>query len=79
MSDLTIHGTPVCESCEDWQATINDDWSCKAYKFGQGKPCKHIEEAKPSRCGWNNELEVRPYTRVCPDCGAPTRVVQVGA
>lgn len=62
---------------------VQYDWSCtcKGYKFRHG--CRHIEDSKGERCGWNNELDpglqpdfVNGEAR-CPKCGGPITLVQV--
>jgi hypothetical protein len=73
----------------DPKASYQYDWSCTchAFKFGGGKPCKHIKavEASKARCGWNGCLEpfVTPGTDAngepcCPECGGPVEVFRVG-
>lgn len=48
--------------------------TCDAFKFGKGKECKHITEAKKSHCMFNHDAccggggaEVKG--NVCPNCG----------
>lgn len=52
--------------------------SCHAFKFGKGKPCKHIEEVKKSgeHCKWmqfltGEEVAEKDGQKVCPNCGLP--------
>jgi hypothetical protein len=56
--------------------------TCPAYKFGKGKPCKHIEAAKKSHCGWmefadggevKHDANGKP---VCPNCGQPVAAMR---
>ena len=66
---------------------VQYDWTCtcKAYQYGGGKYCKHIEAVKAAkkRCGWNAELEptaqvlTRDGENVCPHCGGPVESIQV--
>jgi hypothetical protein len=45
--------------------------TCKAYKYGKGVHCKHIERAKTSRCGWMQFLDGEDVAESsCPRCGA---------
>lgn len=57
------------------------DWSCTcdAYKFGRGRPCKHIKQvdASKARCAWNETLDLVELVATCPCCGANTEPVQV--
>lgn len=48
--------------------------TCEAFKFGKGKPCKHIEEAKTRHCMFNHEAACgggcdTTGLDVCPKCG----------
>ena len=61
------------------------DWecSCPAFKYGRGKHCKHIEQAKKEKCDWNKEgcytgsdLKANP-DGTCPKCGGETEVIKV--
>lgn len=55
----------------------NYSCSCDSFKFGKGKPCKHIEQVKKSdlHCNWmgftdgGKPVEVNGEKR-CPKCGA---------
>lgn len=59
--------------------------TCKAYEFGGGKYCKHIEAVKNLnlRCGWNAELEptaqvlTRDGEHKCPHCGGDVESIKV--
>lgn len=59
--------------------------TCKAYQYGGGKHCKHIEAVKLSkvRCGWNAELEPTAQALTsdgenkCPHCGGPVESIAV--
>jgi hypothetical protein len=71
-----------------WPHEVQYDYTCtcKAFTFGKGKYCKHIESVKHLRCGWNAELEPsaqpdsgEPDNRpVCPSCGEEAVPIQVG-
>lgn len=55
---------------------------CEAYKFGQGKPCKHILAVKDQKCDWNHEAcmgsgEDRPANGKCPKCGGEISVIRI--
>ena len=61
------------------------DWSCTCKGFKFRGTCRHIEEAKAERCGWNGELEVGAQADrdandnpICPECGGPLTAVNVG-
>ena len=42
-----------------WPHEVQYDYTCTcdAFKYGRGKPCKHIEGVRGLRCGWNSELD----------------------
>jgi len=69
-----------------WPHEVQYDYTCtcKAFKFGRGSYCKHIEEVKHLRCGWNYELDVCAEIEeddggnVCPECGGPVEAMRVG-
>lgn len=51
--------------------------TCDAFKFGKGKPCKHIEQVKASgqHCNWNQFIDggqpaEKDGEKCCPKCGA---------
>jgi len=59
--------------------------NCQAFKFGKGKPCKHIEEVIDSgkRCGWMQVIDggipLEPLCdghKVCPRCGSDVSVAR---
>lgn len=57
--------------------------TCQAFKFGKGKPCKHIEEVINSRkrCGWMQLIEggeplEKDGCKVCPKCGCDVSVAR---
>jgi len=93
MHDHITFTVPVCQSALDWETTINGytvrfgltprgpyqyDWSCTCKGFRFRGTCKHIEQAKPQRCGWNQCLEpTTEATDTCPLCGSPTVLVNV--
>lgn len=59
--------------------------TCHAFKFGKGKPCKHIEEVKKSgkHCKWMQFLEggkvaEKDGQKVCPNCGLPAHPQRYG-
>jgi hypothetical protein len=66
---------PPNHECQyDWTCT------CKAFKFGKGKPCKHIKEVDNNRekhgfCGWHQfmdggePVEGKGMEYFCPRCG----------
>lgn len=52
--------------------------TCHAFKFGKGKPCKHIEQVKKSgqHCKWTQftdggEVVKKNGEFFCPHCGLP--------
>ncbi len=52
--------------------------TCDAFKFGKGKPCKHIAEVKKTdlHCNWNQFIEGgqpvdKNGEKCCPKCGGP--------
>ena len=55
------------------------NWSCSCPAGQAGKRCRHIEDAKTQRCGWNSELEPQriPDGHVCPWCRGPLKYVKV--
>lgn len=69
------------------QTDVQFDFSCtcKAYKYGHGGYCKHINLVSTHRCGWDSfhdagEPTINPDgTYACPDCGSEAKVYQYGA
>lgn len=55
------------------------DWECECQGFQSRKTCRHIDEAKQHRCGWNKHLESysMPEDRKCPDCRGELAFVRV--
>ena len=56
--------------------------TCPAFKFGKGKPCKHINQVKEQACFWHSmfgslQSEEQNKNMVCPDCGGQTEYVRV--
>ncbi len=57
---------------------------CDAFRFGKGKPCKHIKQVQDERCAWNEEAACgsgtreRPANGRCPKCGGELSVIKVG-
>jgi hypothetical protein len=58
--------------------------TCKAFKFGKGKPCKHIKAVQAKTCGWmefvnggdvDHDANGNP---VCPQCGGPVGAMNYG-
>lgn len=51
--------------------------SCQAYKFGKGKQCKHILEARHWHCQWEgkNPKHINGFPS-CPSCYADVIVLQ---
>jgi len=62
--------SPTSECQYDWTC------SCPAFKFRR-KPCKHIEIAKPQRCGWNADFSSMEGHQECPKCGGPVEVLRI--
>lgn len=57
--------------------------TCHSFKFGKGKPCKHIEKVKASgkRCGWMQFIDggtpvEKDGHKVCPKCGDDVSVAR---
>lgn len=55
---------------------------CEAFRFGGGKPCKHIKAVEGERCAWNFEAcmgssEPRPANGKCPKCGGELRGIRI--
>ena len=55
---------------------------CEAFKFGKGKPCKHIKAVEGERCAWNFEAimgssEERPADGKCPVCGGELSGIRI--
>ena len=59
--------------------------TCPSFKFSKKNTCKHIEQVREERCGWNAVLE--PTARCahdsegqpcCPECGGPVTSFRVG-
>lgn len=75
-----------------WPHTVQHDYTCtcQAFRFGNSKNwdkqtyCKHIEQVKDLRCGWNEELEptaepdIVNYKFYCPECGGDALALKVG-
>ena len=59
--------------------------TCESFKFGRGKPCKHIKEIQNSgkHCKWMQFLEggkpvEKDGQKVCPNCGSPVHTRRYG-
>ena len=57
--------------------------TCDAFKFGKGKECKHIVEAKAKHCQWNHEAVCgsslkTPKNHKCPKCGESLVSIAIG-
>ena len=102
MPDLTIVTAWTCQTNQYWRKTVNGylvewrqqapnatvqyDWACTCKGFQFRRQCKHIEQVRDERCGWNETLEPTaqpesggPDNRpLCPECGAEAIPVQVG-
>ncbi len=57
------------------------DWSCDcdAFKFRRKssvRTCKHVEQAKRLRCGWNETMELVSHHEACPQCSGPLKVME---
>lgn len=55
---------------------------CEAFRFGGGKPCKHIKAVEHERCAWNADAvcgssEPYPPNGKCPKCGGELSGVRV--
>lgn len=67
-------------------AYVEYDWSCTCKGFQFRGRCKHIDQVREERCGWNAELEPTaqpdsggPDNRpICPKCGADVIPIRVG-
>lgn len=59
-------------------------WSCECKGFKYRGTCRHIDDAKTKRCGWNGTLEPtleaskRDGEPCCPKCGLDVQAVRVG-
>ena len=99
MPDLTLVTFPICKSVQHWQTTVNGytvyygksngqyqyDYhcDCKAFKFGKGRHCKHIESVRHQRCTWGEDAysgdgERTPENNQCPNCKGEITYIQVG-
>lgn len=67
---------------QDYLHTPYVSCTCKAFKFGKGKHCKHIKAAVELTpfCGWHQQYSSEQQTKkgVCPKCGGETMYVRVG-
>lgn len=53
--------------------------TCPAFRFGKGKPCKHVAAVRGERCGWHQQFDGgRAGDGKCPRCGGETVVIRVG-
>lgn len=92
MPDFTYETYWLCETAQHWETVINGhrvaweyqrsgpaqyDWTCDCRGFKYRHRCRHVEEAKPQRCGWHQYLDgEEPETRTdgdarercCPWC-----------
>ena len=63
-------------------ATSYPTWSCNcaAFKYGNGKSCKHIKTAEEKFCGWHEQIgpETLKEDKKCPRCNGETVVIRVG-
>jgi hypothetical protein len=61
------------------QQTING-YTCTCKGFTFRGVCKHVEQVRSQRCGWNPGADpgLRPEGDTCPDCGAPLVAMSVG-
>jgi len=64
------------------QHSVQYDYSCtcSAYKFGNGKHCKHIQQVKTAgqHCNWmqfrdGSDAVCKNNTHHCPECGDEAR------
>jgi hypothetical protein len=58
------------------ECQINWACTCEAFRFGKGKPCKHIKAAQKTHCGWmgfvdGGKVDHKNGKPVCPKCGGP--------
>jgi hypothetical protein len=52
--------------------------TCAAFKYSNGKACKHIRAAQPRHCTWHQmDGKAIQEDGVCPVCGGPTQYVRV--
>jgi len=67
------------ERFADTGPAFDYECTCPAYKYGNGKYCKHIHAVKDERCCWNEAMEPKavPEDGCCPDCGNEIILVQV--
>jgi hypothetical protein len=57
----------------DYRDDLGYIWTCtcSAFKYGRGKPCKHIKALVPTICQWNEFIDGGSVTEdgKCPQCG----------
>lgn len=74
---VTFSETPRGDVQYDYSCT------CDSFKFGKGKPCKHIKEVKDSgkHCAWMQVIHggqplEKDGRKVCPQCGNDVSVAR---
>ena len=59
--------------------------TCQAFKFGKGKPCKHIKDVQKlgQHCNWLQQTDggepiEKNGQKCCPNCGLPAHARRYG-
>jgi hypothetical protein len=74
---------PSSSEQEKSYTVVVADWGeglCDCQGFNFRGHCKHIDKARQIRCSWEEgrgkcQTDLERYSRVCPECGGPTRII----